>query len=154
ERRREAGEIRLQDLEAARIVLGESRLVGEEVERGAAPLARLRQDQCSIGEVEGGEPETPGRPGAAALPAKAARDHQVDAQEEPSGELENDSLAETSDPLDPPADHRFDRRLYRTHEEGARDPDALDLAPRDPGSEALHVDLDVWQLRHRAGDEL
>src|SRR4051812_513617 len=76
ERGAELGLRALEDVDAARIVLGELCLAAHDIERGALFLARLREQQGPALEIEGREPDFAWDLGALVLPLQAAGDHE------------------------------------------------------------------------------
>jgi hypothetical protein len=149
QRRAERGEVRVEHLEAARIVLLQAGFAARQIERGPALGAGLGQDQGPRREIERGQTDLGGRLGAGGLPVKAPGDHEVQDQEHVALEPDHDALAEP-----PKAGHaaigRFgERRIDRAEQERARETHALERFAEDARLERLDVDRDVGKLGHR-----
>ena len=148
ERVAECRQVRVKDLEAARVVLAQTGFATDEMQRGPPFRARLGQDHRPRREVEAGETDLSRQLGARGLPMEAARDHEVQNEKEVALESNHDALAEPSEPGDPAAGRVRQRRVDGTEQERARDPRALQPGAGDARFESFDVDDDVRQLRH------
>jgi hypothetical protein len=141
--RAEIVQVRAQHLEAARIVVRQPRLAAHHVEPRPLLLAGLRQQQAAVGEVEGRQPAPPGHGHAGLPPAQAARDHQVQHDEQRPIEGEHDPLAQPPHSAHSLPGHRRDRRLHRTEQERATQPNSGERLVDHPRTEGVEIDLDV-----------
>src|SRR5438093_6210856 len=139
----EARQVGLEDLQPARVEGGERAGAPGQVERG--PLARPGRgpEARAGGEVERRDAEPPGDAPARRAPVEAARDHQVEDQEELLLAADHEALAEPAEPGHPPPFGGREGRLQRAKEERAPEPHALEPLREDARPQALEVDDDV-----------
>jgi hypothetical protein len=95
-----------------------------------------------VGEVEGRDDDLAAHPqlGAAAPPAKAAGDHEVQDDEELVVQFQHDALADSPDAADRLAERGLQRRIVGAEQERRED---LHLFQRAPG----HVPLQAFEVR-------
>src|SRR5687768_14901735 len=72
----------------------------------------------------------------------------MDDHEQRAVELEDQSLAETTDAADRPADHSIDRRIVGAHHERVADPHCVDRLPGDARRQRTPIQLDVGKFGH------
>jgi hypothetical protein len=129
-------------------VLTQRGLAAGQVQRGPALGAGLGQDERARREVERGQAHLAGDAGAGRFPVQAARNHQVDDDEQLVFERDDDALAEPAEAGDLTAGDGRGRRIDGAQQERARDPDALEPRAIDARPQRLDVDGDVRKLRH------
>lgn len=79
---------------------------------------------------------------------KRAGNHEMKDQEELALRLDDHALAEALHAGNGAPDDRIERRVGRTEEERARQPDALNAPADDPRLQRVKIERDVRQLRH------
>src|SRR5436190_4136831 len=104
-------------IDPARVERLKRRLTPQEVYRRALLRARLGQRQRARREVEGGETDLTRHLGAAGLPVKPSRNHQVDREVQIAFELEEDALAQAAQSRDGAAVRLGDRWVERAQHE-------------------------------------
>ena len=142
-------EASVQDVEATRIVLFERVAPADDKKRSLPPCARLGQDECAVGEVEGEEANLARHPSAGLLPVKTTGNHQVQDEEELGVELEHDPFSEAVQRDNRPAVERRQRRVDGAEQKRRYEADSFEPTADDTRPERMQIKEDVgefWQL--------
>ena len=143
ERRAEGCEVGVEHLEAAGVEGRHGRRPAHDVQRGALLRARLREHQRAGRKLERGKSHLPRDARAGRPPVKAARDHQMEDEEEVALELEDDALADPAESDDASSHRLRERRVDRADEERRAEPHAHEGLVEHARRQVLDVDDDV-----------
>ena len=144
----EVGEIGGQHVEPPGIVVRQRGFALDHVQRRAVLGARLGEQQRARGEVERREPHFRRRLRSSGPPFEAARDHQVEDEEDLPLHLPHDALPQAPQPHDPAALGGRECRIDGAQQRRADDTRALEGLAHDTGRQRLEVNRDVGEFGH------
>ena len=136
--------IDLEHVDAAGIVFLQRRRSAHDEQRCLPLRSGLREKERTVAEVECEKADLPWNPRASLLPAKPARNHQMQNQKQLPLQLEHDALAEALQADDRPAFHGRQRRIDGPKEKRRCEPDPVDTTPDDARRQRMKVEEDVW----------
>ena len=145
----ERRQVRVQHFEAARIVLRQRRAARDDVKRGLLLRPGLRHHERAVIEVDRQQADLAWDFAARGLPAETAGNHQVKDQEQLAFTFQHDAFAEAMERDNLPPFDRRKRRIDRSKQERAREPDAGDALPDDARRQRVEIEQDVREFRHR-----